>query len=431
MTFAVRGLSNMSMCPSVMQDAKWAATSSKSGPVGQRCLACATAVARACPFEQWDDVLARCSVGQDYKDEIMMAVKIFKHEAERPWPAEGLTKHAESGYSVETPMIFFSEAAFLEKFGHRPSEAGLSLEQVQLEQNSKPTTGVLLREAPSKDGIRIRVFNSFVGDIHTELCNGAEALRPGLALQTLSRYEQGVTGKAGKAVLKAAQAAPLVSDLPRLRATWQESEKRQKEEEEQRRKLLEPAAVEDEEVRAEDAKDSEEEIVDHVQPKAVIPDDGKKRRRKDQGVSATTKLAKDVKPLEMAKTFPLALKASTARPPATLPSGSTAAASACGDQCSRASDYSVKTKKSGQPKESPGEKYSRKAREWLDELNITSGLEGTLKESPKKLAWQATETLKALERHRGTCPESVLLQSHIKAAEEIEASLHSVHDVVI
>ena len=403
----------------MLQECKWAATSSKSNlPVGQRCLACATALAKCCPFESWDETLHRVGADPAYKEEIMLAVQIEKKKAERTWPAESYLRHVESGYVVEYGLVFFNEKQYEERFGHKPVEAGLVVEQVQLEPHSKPSSGVLLREAPSAEGTKIKLFHSFAGELSTVVVNGSESLRQALASETQQRYEQGFGGKVNKALQKAQSSAPLVSDVPGMRAQWLESQKKKQEEAEERKALTEPVAVaSDAESDKEDA-ESEEHVVDHVQQATWLPDSkGKGKWNKPVQTGKDRRAAGSQLAMSLVKNK----FAEKARSRASSVAGSavSGAGPRPGDSVSVAGESVASTKRRyGLPKLSPKEKYTKKAKEWIESIDISAVLEGT---SVGQDAYRATETLKALERHRGTCAESVLLQSHVDIAVLAEA----------
>ena len=115
---------------------------------------------------------------------------------------------------------------------------------------------------------------------------------------------------------------------------------------------------------------------------------------------------------------------------ATKTKASTAASSSGGQEsCRRGEDNhgskaSLATRVPGSgstakaAKESSSEKYTRKAREWLEDISVSEALEGA---SVGRMIGWAGETKKALMRHRGRCADHVYLESHIEAATVAEA----------
>ena len=83
--------------------------------------------------------------------------------------------------------------------------------------------------------------------------------------------------------------------------------------------------------------------------------------------------------------------------------------SAAGSVASLRSAATTRGAPSGK-KPSPGERATKKAGEWVEDMSVTAALEG---EKQGVNLYGARETMKALTRHRGTCSEGVILQSHI------------------
>ena len=149
-----------------------------------------------------------------------MALQIEKKVAERSWPAENFSRRCQTGYPVESVMLFLTEKQYQVRFGHRPCEAGLCLEQVQFEPHAKPTSGVLLRGSGAGEGSKIKVVHGFLGDLSTLMFDGSAALRPGLAQQTQQRFEQAGASKVTKSLQKALSTAPFLKDIAGMRAAW-------------------------------------------------------------------------------------------------------------------------------------------------------------------------------------------------------------------
>ena len=369
--------------------------------LGQRCLNCAEAVGKAYPYRTWADIMASCDADDTFKSEVLTAVSIHKKEGSIDWPVEHYSRHVQSGYVIETPMLFLTDSQFQDKFGFPPAEANLQFVSLQLDQSGKAVPGILLRQGP-EEGTHLKVFNTFMGDVNTLVCDGNAALRPGVAAEVQAHYEAS-TGKQGK-LLQKANTMPHLGDVQSMRVEHLEKLKAQREQKEALAALTVPVpAVKEEgaegklEVK-EETEESEDEAIDHVAPQSTLPglQGGKfgQRRQKPQGAGK-----KDMKIRVRGKT---------------CFAGSSAAPSSAVSQAT-----SAKTAvKAG--KKSLAEKYTDKAKEKIAQIDkdIKAGLEGG---SVGRDKWGGQETLKALLRHRGECSESVMLKEHIELAEITEA----------
>ena len=368
------------------------------------------AVAAAYPLLDWSAVILKKKTSPSFKEELEQALAVFAKKASVSFQTSAYERHNVVGWLVEHELRFLPISDFERLCNCKPSDIDMATEALPIGPEGKMVNGVMVRDT-SQPGVKIRAYQAVEGLLRTNVFPDSQEIRPGQAREVKEWYEADLARTLPKSVGAGATRQPVMhtlAELPQLTKDMLERVRQRKAKEIEMKAAREELTVVPEPQVSEDVpeqpEENSQEVVENVvassslvPPSALLSQKGKKRPGKDSKAAAA----------QPSKRIRLSAKTAVSDDAKSVAGGSVVSAAGSSGQ--------AKAKAKKHVKQSPEEKHSVKAQEWMEVIDIVDILEG---QSGRRHCFNAHQTLAALEKEAGgATAESILLKATLETAQ--------------